>query len=95
MKASLSTSKLLPFTVTKIYIFSGMENPKFECFVGVSKVAIKATDNRVTTDLENLKSLGKSENLKETFESQGICLKSQGIYDRIPKVREKSGNFVA
>ena len=31
-----------------------------------------------TTDLENLE---KSGNLKETFESQGIC-------DRIPKVRE-------
>ena len=40
--------------------------------------------DRVATDLENLE---KSGNLKETFESQGIC-------DRIPKVREKSGNFV-
>ena len=39
---------------------------------------------RVATDLENLE---KSGNLKETFESQGIC-------DRIPKVREKSENFV-
>ena len=45
----------------------------------------------VATDLENLE---KSGNLKETSESQGICLKSQGICDRIPKVREKSGNFV-
>ena len=41
--------------------------------------------HRVATDLENLE---KSENLKETSESQGICLKSQGICDRIPKVRE-------
>ena len=40
--------------------------------------------NRVATNLENLE---KSGNLKETSESQGIC-------DRIPKVREKSGNFV-
>ena len=46
---------------------------------------------RVATDLENLE---KSGNLKETSESQGICLKSQEICDRIPKVREKSGNFV-
>ena len=44
----------------------------------------KAT-HRVATDLENLE---KSGNLKETPESQGICLKSQGICDRIPKVRE-------
>ena len=36
----------------------------------------------VLTDLE------KSGNLKETSESQGICLKCQGIRDRIPKVRE-------
>ena len=41
--------------------------------------------NRVATDLENLE---KSGNLKETSESQGICPKSQGICDRIPKVRE-------
>ena len=41
---------------------------------------------RVATDLENLEKLGN--------ESQGICLKSQGICHRIPKVREKSGNFV-
>ena len=34
--------------------------------------------DRVATDLENLK---KSGNLKDTSESQGIC-------DRIPKVRE-------
>ena len=40
------------------------------------------------TDLENLEHLEKSGNLKETSESQGIC-------DRIPKVREKSGNFLA
>ena len=36
------------------------------------------TNTRVATDLENLE---KSGNLKETSESQGIC-------DRIPKVRE-------
>ena len=47
--------------------------------------------HRFATDVENLE---KSGNLKETSESQGICLKSQGICDRIPKVREKSGNFV-
>ena len=46
---------------------------------------------RVATDLENLE---KSGNLKETSKSRGICLKSQGICDKIPKVREKSGNFV-
>ena len=40
---------------------------------------------RVATDLENLE---KSGNLKETSEGQGICLKSQGICDKIPKVRE-------
>ena len=40
--------------------------------------------HRVATNLENLE---KSGNLKETSESQGIC-------DRIPKVREKSGNCV-
>ena len=40
--------------------------------------------NRVFTDLENLE---KSGNLKKTSESQGIC-------NRIPKIREKSGNFV-
>ena len=38
---------------------------------------------RVATDLENLE---KSGNLKETSGSQGIC-------EKIPKVREKSGNF--
>ena len=36
---------------------------------------------RVATDLENLENMEKSGNLKETSESQGIC-------DRIPKVRE-------
>ena len=36
---------------------------------------------------------GKSGNLKETSESQGICLKSQGICNKIPKVREKLGEF--
>ena len=46
---------------------------------------------RVATDLESLE---KSGNLKETPESQGICLKSQGVCDRIPKLRETSGNFV-
>ena len=40
---------------------------------------------RVATDLENLE---KSGNLYETSQSQGIYLKSQGICDRIPKVRE-------
>ena len=37
---------------------------------------------RVTTDLENLE---ESANLKENSESQGIR-------DRIPKVKERSGN---
>ena len=47
--------------------------------------------NRVSTDLENLE---KSGNLKETSESRRIACKSenlplsQGIWDRIPKVRE-------
>ena len=63
-----------------------------------SKTVISVHSNdRVATDLENLESLEsleKSGNLKETSKSQGICLKSQGICDRIPKVREKSGNFV-
>ena len=36
----------------------------------------------------------KSWNLNETSQSQEICLKSQGICNRIPKVQEKSGNFV-
>ena len=45
----------------------------------------------VATDLENLE---KSGNLKETPESQEICLKGLGTCDRISKVREKSGNFV-
>ena len=47
--------------------------------------------DRVATDLENLE---KSGNLKESSISQGIRQKSQGICNRIPKVREKSGNFV-
>ena len=41
--------------------------------------------DRVATDLENLEKL---ENLNETSQSQGISLKSQGICNRIPKVRE-------
>ena len=41
--------------------------------------------SRVATDLENLE---KSGNLKKTSESQGICAKSQGICNRIRKVRE-------
>ena len=41
--------------------------------------------NRVATDLDNLEESG---NLKNTSESQGIRPKSQGICDRIPKVRE-------
>ena len=40
---------------------------------------------RASTDLESLKN---SRNLKETSEREGIC-------DRIPKVMEKKGNFVA
>ena len=44
---------------------------------------LKLSD-RVATDLENLE---RSGNLKDTSESQGI-------FFRIPKVREKSGNFV-
>ena len=44
--------------------------------------------HRVATDLENLE---KSGNLKVTSKSHGICLKSQGICDRIPKVRESQG----
>ena len=50
--------------------------------------ALEKPYHRVATDLE------KSGNLKETSESQGICQKSQGICNTIPKVREKSGNFV-
>ena len=53
----------------------------------VSPFSVGSQLHRVATDLENLE---KSGNLKETSESQGICLKSQGIYDRI----QKSGNFV-
>ena len=49
----------------------------FTCHVPLS--------DRVATDLE------KSGNLKETSESQGICQKSQGICNRIPKVRESQG----
>ena len=51
-------------------------------------MTVAQASHRVATDLENLE---KSGNLKETSESQGICLKSQGICDRIPsqgKVRE-------
>ena len=47
----------------------------------------QGASNRVTTDLENLENMEKSGNLKETSESLGIS-------NRIPKVREKSGNFV-
>ena len=43
------------------------------------------TVSRVATDLENLV---KSGNLKETSANQGIYLNSQGICDRILKVRE-------
>ena len=46
---------------------------------------------RVATDLKNLE---KSGNLKETSESQRIPLKVRGIWDRIQKVKGKSGNFV-
>ena len=53
-----------------------------------SNPLLLVAQTRVATDLENLKNLEKSGNLKETPESQGICLNSQGICDRIPKVRE-------
>ena len=53
--------------------------------LAVCKKWYVASINRVATDLENLE---KSGDLKDTSESQGICLKSQGICDRIPKVRE-------
>ena len=46
---------------------------------------MRVITGRVATDLENLEN---SENFKETFEWQGICLWSQGICDRIPNVRE-------
>ena len=48
--------------------------------------------HRVATDLENLE---KSGNLKETSESQGICQKSQGICNRIPKVKESQGTLLS
>ena len=48
--------------------------------------------SRVAIDLENLE---KSGNLKDTSESQGICLKSQGICNKFPKLREKSGNLLS
>ena len=43
--------------------------------------------SRVYSDLENLEESG---NLKQTFERQGICLKSQGTYLKYPKLREVS-----
>ena len=43
-------------------------------------------EHRVATDLENFENPEKSGNLKETPESQGIC-------DRIPKVRGKVREF--
>ena len=46
--------------------------------------------NRIANDLENLE---KSGNLKETSGSQGICPKSQGICNIIPKVGENQGLF--
>ena len=48
--------------------------------------------NRVAIDLENLE---KSGNLKETSESPGICPKSQGVCDRIPKAGESEGFFLS
>ena len=60
-------------------------------FCHMFNIARTDTFHRVATDLENLE---KSGNLHETSQSQGMYLKSQGICDRIPKVREKSGNFV-
>ena len=67
-------------------------------FMVCPTLGVEHSGNRVATDLENLE---KSGSLKETSESQGICLKSQGIClksqgicDRIPKVRGKSGDFV-
>ena len=47
---------------------------------------------RVATDLKTLET---SRNFKETSESQAICLKIQGTCGKIPKVREKSVNFVS
>ena len=48
-----------------------------KCFSDISSPFDKVDRfGRVATDLENLE---KSGNLKETSESQGICLKSQGI----------------
>ena len=64
--------------------------PHVKNFSGRTLVS-EAVPLNVATNLENLEKLG---NLKETSESQGIYLKSQGICDRIPKVRENSGNFV-
>ena len=53
-------------------------------------ISLVDTVHRVSIDLENLK---KSGNWNETFQSQGIYLKSQGVCCKIPKIREKSGNF--
>ena len=48
-------------------------------------LATSVFECKAATNLENLE---KSGNLKETSESQGICLNSQGICGKIPKVRE-------
>ena len=66
---------------------------KFLFFIYKETFSLTAATSQIqgSTDLENLE---KSGNLKETSESQGICPKSHGICDRIPKVREKSGNFI-
>ena len=48
----------------------------------MNAIVFNFTLYRVVTDLENVE---KSGNLPE---SQGICLKRQGICDRIQKVRE-------
>ena len=54
-------------------------------FMNYNSSLTNITQFSVATDLENLE---KSGNLKEAPESQGIRLKSKGICDRIPKVRE-------
>ena len=64
---------------TRMYI-----NPIYYSVLIFSFIAHLGEPGRVATDLENLE---KSGNLNKTSQSQGIC-------DRIPKVREKSGNFV-
>ena len=47
--------------------------------------------SRVTTDLENLENLEKSGNLKETSETQGICLKSGEFFTEFQKSGKSQG----